>query len=69
MPVSAGGVKIPSQLSDAEMNKLISITLQETETVWLFSFPSITVGMDPGEEALVKAANARFAEVNISTVE
>ena len=49
--------------NDAVLLQPVTISLSETETIWLLEIPGYSVGMDPAEEASVKAANARYQQV------
>ena len=53
----------PKQLSADELDRVISLTLSETETIWLLEIPSSSVNIDSNEAPSVRAANARYTEV------
>ena len=43
----------------------VHIMLTETETIWLLDIPSKAVSSESDEAVDVKAANARYKEVNV----
>ncbi len=52
-----------NQMREDQLNQMVTLTLTETETIWLLDLPSVCVGANAEDEAAVKAANARYQEV------
>jgi hypothetical protein len=55
------------QLTDEELDRQVTLVLSETETIWLLDVPSSSVNLDSNEAPAVRAANARYTEVNSDT--
>ena len=55
--------EVTEDLTDSDLEKLISIDLIETETMWLLDMPGVCVANDSEEAPLIQEQNARYREV------
>ncbi|KAL7752342.1 hypothetical protein RI367_002388 [Sorochytrium milnesiophthora] len=73
-PAGEGGPASPShlandmpsaarELSEAELNKLLHVTLSETDTVWLLDLPGTYVSADAPEATAVQEANSKYKQL------
>ena len=52
-------VESPATLSAAELERPVSIRLEETETIWLLSLPGGCINADTDEGKAIETANAK----------
>ncbi|KAJ3091377.1 WD repeat-containing protein 78 [Quaeritorhiza haematococci] len=56
--------RVSRALTEQDLNKMVHITLKETETICFLDIPSISVSNDNAEEVtIVKVANTRYSEL------
>jgi hypothetical protein len=51
------------ELTEAELEQSVYLTLSETPTIWLLDLPARCVGVEYAEHAAVQAANTRYTHV------
>eukprot|EP00798_Chlamydomonas_sp_ICE-L_P023735 gene23735-9291_t len=56
---------IPVYLTERELDRQVYLTLEETETFFMWSMPGITVPMDSEDAKTVEAANKKYADLLI----
>lgn len=56
------------QLSEADLEKIVDITLVETETMWLIDIPGIVVCSEDANAQEIAEKNSRYKEVDCITL-
>ena len=54
---------VKEELTESDLDKVIDISLSETETIWLLDIPSICVSTESDEAQEVTDQNTRYEEV------
>ena len=57
---------IKEDLNESDLEKIVDLTLTETETIWLLDMPAICVSMESDEAAIVTKKNDAYSEVSLS---
>ena len=54
------------QLSESDLEKIVDITLTETETIWMIEIPGIVVSSEDANAQEISEKNSRYKEVSFS---
>ncbi|KAL3868793.1 hypothetical protein ACJMK2_041553 [Sinanodonta woodiana] len=54
---------VKEELTDADLEKMVEMTLIETDTIWLLDMPAVCISTESDEAAAVKASNERYMEI------
>ncbi|KAL5017570.1 hypothetical protein ScPMuIL_007159 [Solemya velum] len=60
--------EVKEELKDADLEKIVDLTLTETETIWLLDMPGTSVSTESEESTVIKERNERYAELVKSKV-
>ena len=58
------GEQVPEELTEEDLEKVIDIELEETETIWLLDLPGVCVSTESDDAVLVREQNQRYQEVS-----
>lgn len=50
--------------TEADLEKIVDITLTETETIWMFDLPDVKISTESEEVHDIEKRNKSYAEVN-----
>lgn len=54
---------IKEDLKEEDLDKIVDLTLTETETIWLLDMPGVCVSTESDEAAIVTKKNTAYQEV------
>lgn len=63
MQSSSGKSAAQQKMKELPEDYVVTLALTESDTIFMLDIPSLSIGMDVGEEANVVAANERYAQV------
>ena len=53
-------------INEADLDKIVNLTLEETETIWMLDIPTVCVAADSEEAEDIRENNKKYAEVDRS---
>ena len=55
--------EVKEDLKEGDLEKIVDITLEETDTIWMLDIPTVCVAVDGEEADYIRQNNEKYKEV------